>query len=173
MFTGKKAPKMRFIKLITTTVLILFLNIGYAQSQTLPKEVLDNITRQLNNEDAIIRQRNIDMTLGSKDNPKRSPGVPAKIDIDTRKYILKEFGTITIDKNGSHIQRSVGGVSYMGQNSFGSKYNNSRYHTYRFEAIVEKKPLQGRSSGSQRYNISLDVVLKPNGDINEFKWKAN
>jgi hypothetical protein len=164
---------MRLIKQITTVIMFTLISLGSAQSQTLPKEVLDSITSQLNNEDANIRQRNIDMTLGSKENPKRSQGVPAKIDVETRQFILKQFGTITVDKNGSHIQRGIGGVSYMGQNSFGNNYNGATYYTYRFEAFVETKPLQGRSSGSQRYNITLDTVLKPNGEINEFKWKSN
>jgi len=99
-------------------------------------------------------------------------GVPANVDTEVRRFIMGKFGGLEAEQQyGDRWERKLQYAEAKGKNFYGKKYDDFTYYTYMIGNFVNKTDSKGvKKAGPWNYEHYLDVIMKPNGEINEYKW---
>ena len=141
------------------------------QSQSQPSQPQSVQSQTVQQRTEAINSGNKKMVFSPFNDIAASYGIPANIDTQVRNWILQKFGGVEIVEYGDRIERQLGGVVPRGKNIYGEKYNDYQYYVYTFYNYVTRTNSKGEFKGyTSGYSFKLDVIMKSNGQINEFKW---
>jgi hypothetical protein len=145
------------------TVLFFMMSILFSfsvQSQTVQQRTNELLTQ---NRGKVFDSGLVDMAV-------KRQGIPANIDNQIRKFIIQKFGGLEINQYGDTVERHLNPVFAHQKNESGKKYNNNDYYTYSFSSYVFTKGSNGNLKNNSNYEFVLEVIMKQNGEINEYKW---